>query len=175
MDETTLIRAACQGDIESFNQLVLACQDVIFRLVRWMLEDQISAEAITQEAFMLAFRNINQFQGESFCFRMLRIVTRLCLEKLQSPGHRSTICLMSSNPDLGGTKSAEGIIRSYLLDFPPADRAVLVLIDLQELDYLQAAAVLEISPEEVARRLACARQHLSRLITSGQRHTHESA
>lgn len=175
MDKTNLIRAACHGDIEAFNQLVLTCQDLVFRQASWMLEDQVSAEAVTQEAFLLAYRNFHQFQGESFHLRMLRVVTCLCLENLRSPGHRSTIRLASFNPDPGGIDPSGGIIRSCLVDLPPMDRAILVLVDLQKLDYIQAAAVLEIPVDEAARRLARARQYLSRLITSRRVHEHERA
>jgi RNA polymerase sigma-70 factor (ECF subfamily) len=175
MDETTLLRAACQGDIEAFNQLVFACQDTVFRQASWMLEDQVSAEAVTQDAFLRAYRNLDQFSRGSFCSWVLRIVTRQCLEALRRTGDRSTICLTSLNPDVEGTESAEGAIRSCLVDLPPADRAVLVLVDLQELDYVQAAAVLEIPVAEAARRLARARQYLSRLITSRRVYDHESA
>lgn len=175
MDETALTRSACQGDIEAFNQLVLTCQDAVFRQACWLLEDQVSAEAVTQEAFLLAYRNLNQFQGESFHLRMLRVVTCLCLENLRSPGHRTTIRLASFNPDSVGIDTSEGLIRSCLVDLPPMDRAILVLIDLQKLDYIQAAAVLEISAEEAARRLAHARQHVCRLIDPRQRYENERA
>ena len=54
MDETALIRAACQEDIESFNQLVLTCQDLVFGQASWTLEDRASTEAITQAASVRA-------------------------------------------------------------------------------------------------------------------------
>ena len=85
------------------------------------------------------------------------------------------MCLTSLNSDMGETESAEGIIRSCLRDLPPVDRAVLVLVDLQELDYVQAAAVLEIPTEEAARRLARARQRLWQMIASRRMYEHERA
>jgi RNA polymerase sigma-70 factor (ECF subfamily) len=55
LNETHWIWAAQQGDLEAFNQLVLFYQDRIFSLALRILEDEDTAEDITQTVFLNAF------------------------------------------------------------------------------------------------------------------------
>jgi RNA polymerase sigma-70 factor (ECF subfamily) len=58
MDEPRLIQDAQSGDLDAFNCLVLAYQDLAFNLALRMLTDEDSADDAAQNAFISAYRNI---------------------------------------------------------------------------------------------------------------------
>jgi RNA polymerase sigma-70 factor (ECF subfamily) len=55
MDELALVRAALDGDLDAYNRLVLAFQDMAFNLAYRMLSDDDAAEDVTQTAFISAY------------------------------------------------------------------------------------------------------------------------
>jgi len=66
MDESQMIGYAKEGDLDAFNRLVLAYQDVAYNVAYRMMGDPASAEDVTQEAFISAFKRLNTFRGGSF-------------------------------------------------------------------------------------------------------------
>jgi RNA polymerase sigma-70 factor (ECF subfamily) len=83
MDENMLIQAAKQGDVESFNKLILFYQDLAFTVAYRIMGEGESAADATQEAFISAFRKLHQFQGERFKPWLMRIVTNACYDELR--------------------------------------------------------------------------------------------
>ena len=82
MDEQLLIRSSRKGDLESFNHLVLAYQEMIFNTaLRILGDDELAADA-TQEAFISAFRNITSYRGGSVKAWLMRTVTNACSDEL---------------------------------------------------------------------------------------------
>ncbi len=61
--EVEKINRAQHGDLNAFNELVLAYQDVVFRQACWILNDDQAAADAAQEAFILAYRKIDTFRG----------------------------------------------------------------------------------------------------------------
>ncbi len=60
MDELAMVAAAREGDLNAFNRLVLAHQEMAFNLACRMLNDDDAAADATQTAFLSAYRNLNQ-------------------------------------------------------------------------------------------------------------------
>jgi len=116
MDETALIRAAQGGDLDAFNRLVLAYQDMLYNQAYRVIGEPGAAEDATQEAFISAYRKLHTYRGGSF---------KSCLDKLST-------------------------------DF----RMVVVLVDVQGLDYAEVAKVLEAPLGTVKSRLARARRRM---------------
>jgi RNA polymerase sigma-70 factor, ECF subfamily len=83
MDEVALIQAARGGDLDSFNRLVLAYQDLVYNQAYRMMGEAEVAEDATQEAFISAFRNLGSYRGGSFKAWLLRIVTNACYDELR--------------------------------------------------------------------------------------------
>ena len=83
-DETTLIRAAQQGDQDAFGQLVRAYDKSVLRLATNLLRSPEDAQDVYQEAFMRVYRNLNSFRFDcSFHTWLYRIVTNLCLDQMR--------------------------------------------------------------------------------------------
>src|SRR3989337_388295 len=90
MDGTALIHSARGGDLDAFNRLVLAYQDIIYNQAYRVLGDNQAADDATQETFISAFHNIRSFRGGSFRAWLLRIVTNTCYDELRRRKRRPT-------------------------------------------------------------------------------------
>src|SRR5512135_2058788 len=99
MDETALIGSAQRGDLEAFNTLVLAYQDMLFNTaLRILGDDELAADA-TQDAFVSAFRGLNTYRGGSFKAWLLRTVTNACYDELRRRKRRPTVQLEPDSAD----------------------------------------------------------------------------
>lgn len=186
-DEETLVMAASNGDLDAFNQLVLTHQDLAYQHAYSLLGDQASAEDITQDSFIKAFQALNGFRGGSFRGWLLRIVTNSAYDILRRSQRRPTQPLFPEDDNGEELESAFWLadpnasvqeamehkelseeIRALLEQLPEAYRNVLVLVDLYQFDYVEAAETLRIPVGTVKSRLARARlQMTERLKTNG--------
>ena len=176
MDENALIQAARKGDLDAFNRLVLAYQDLVYNQAFRMMGDAESADDASQEAFISAYRNIHTYRGGSFRGWLLRIVTNACYDELRRRKRRPTVPLepVDSNEDElespgwladPGESPEESAVRSELdkairrcLEALPDEfRAMVVLVDLQGFDYYEAAEVVGSPVGTVKSRLSRAR------------------
>jgi len=179
MDETALISSAQQGDLDAFNTLVLAYQDMLFNTaLRILGDDELAADA-TQDAFMSAFKGLNGYRGGSFKAWLLRTVTNTCYDELRRKKRRPTTPLepdasdgeeMDSprwlaDPALTPEQSAEAVelehaIQHCLDHLPLEFRTVVVMADLQGLDYTEVASAVRAPLGTIKSRLARARLRL---------------
>ena len=83
MDEPALIQSALDGDLDAFNRLVLAYQDMVYNQAYRMLGESQTAQDATQDAFIAAYRKLHTYRGGSFRAWLLRIVTNLCYDELR--------------------------------------------------------------------------------------------
>ena len=84
IDDTSLIRAAQQGNRAAFEVLVRHYDQSVLRLALHLTGSEADAQDIYQEAFLKAYKNIGSFRFEcSFYTWIYRIVTNLCLDQLR--------------------------------------------------------------------------------------------
>ena len=179
MDEPALIHDAQKGDLEAFNRLVLAYQDYLYNAaLRIMGDDALAADA-TQEAFISAFRGLNSFRGGSFKAWLMRTVTNACYDELRRQKRRPTIPLEPAADDDEEIESPrwladssmspaekfeadelEHAIQHCLEDLPVDFRTVVVMADLQGMDYAEVAIVSRVPLGTIKSRLARARLRL---------------
>ncbi|MGZ6316319.1 MAG: RNA polymerase sigma factor [Anaerolineales bacterium] len=179
MDEVALIKSAQHGDLDAFNSLVLAYQDILFSTaLRILGDDELAADA-TQDAFISAFRSLNGYRGGSFKAWLLRTVTNACYDELRRKKRRPTTPLEPdasdgdemdtprwlADPGLTPEQSAEAVelehaIQHCLESLPLEFRTVVVMADLQGLDYTEVAAATRAPLGTIKSRLARARLRL---------------
>ncbi|MGH2459389.1 MAG: RNA polymerase sigma factor, partial [Chloroflexota bacterium] len=87
-DEADRIAKARQGDTVAFNQLVLTYQGLAFNVALRLVGDADTAADVTQDAFLSAYRHLDQFKGGSFRSWVLRIVTNASYDVLRSRQHK---------------------------------------------------------------------------------------
>jgi RNA polymerase sigma-70 factor (ECF subfamily) len=179
MDETALIQAALQGDLDAFNRLVLAYQDMVYTQAYRMMGEQEAAEDASQDAFISAYRKLDSYRGGSFKAWLLRIVTNVCYDELRRRKRRPTTPLEPldndneeiesprwlSDPGESPEESAERselarALQRCLDGLPPEFRAVVALVDVQGLDYTEAALAVGAPLGTVKSRLARARTRM---------------
>jgi RNA polymerase sigma-70 factor, ECF subfamily len=187
MEEIELIRAALQGDLEAFNQLVLTHQDSVYNQACYLLNDPTVAEDISQEVFILAFQKLSQYRGGSFRAWLLRIATNACYDEIRRWKRKRQIPLIPLDGEGDEMESPGWIadqgpsieelaeqdefmskIHEYLDELPAGMKTAVLLVDIQELDYVEAAQVLGVPVGTLKSRLVRGRLKLrSRLMDSG--------
>jgi RNA polymerase sigma-70 factor (ECF subfamily) len=179
MDDQELIQAAVKGEIEAFNRLVVLYQDTIYNQAYWLMKEQEAAEDMTQEAFMRAYQNLHNYRGGSFRAWLSRIVTNLCLDELRRIKRKPTVPLLPSDPEgeemdspvwladpsMDVEQAVESIelnstLRRMVEELPTEYRTALVLVDILEYDYAEAAQGMGIPIGTLKSRLVRARLRL---------------
>ncbi|MCZ2127301.1 MAG: sigma-70 family RNA polymerase sigma factor [Anaerolineales bacterium] len=179
MDETALIASAQQGDLDAFNTLVLHYQNAVFNTALRILGDDDSAQDAAQEAFISAFQSLKSFRGGSFKAWLLRTTTNACLDELRRQKRRPVVPLEPqtddgeeidspkwlTDPNLTPDQQSEAdelehAVQHCLDSLPVEFRAVIVLADVQELDYAEVARAARIPLGTVKSRIARARLRL---------------
>ena len=179
MDESALIYEAQRGNLDSFNTLILAYQDILFNTALRIMGDTYSAADATQEAFLSAFRAIKSYRGGSFKAWLLRTVTNACYDELRRQKRRPTTPLEPETDDgeemetprwltdssMSPEEEAEAdelehAIQHCLEELPVEFRAVVVLTDIQGMDYKEVASAVRAPLGTIKSRLARARLRL---------------
>jgi RNA polymerase sigma-70 factor (ECF subfamily) len=84
IEDAEFIREAQKGSRAAFDTLVRRYDQPVLRLALHMLGSEQDAQDVHQEAFIKAYRHLNNFRFEcSFYTWMYRIVTNLCLDQLR--------------------------------------------------------------------------------------------
>lgn len=185
MNEPALISSAQRGDLDAFNTLVLHYQDMVFNAALRILSDEEAAADASQEAFLSAFRSINAYRGGSFKAWLLRTVVNACYDELRRRKRRPTTPLepqtnegeeMDSPPWLADSSltpeqrleadELEQAIQHCLDALPPEFRAIVVMADIEGLDYAEVARVIRAPLGTVKSRLARARMRLRECLQS---------
>ncbi|MGB9724236.1 MAG: RNA polymerase sigma factor [Chloroflexia bacterium] len=174
--EEELVQRARRGDLEAFNRLVVAYQGQVYALAYRLLGDGEAAADAAQEAFLAAFQHLGRFQTGSFRAWLLRITANFCYDVLRKRRTRPQASLESlpTHPE-GRILAGEAVedptaqaeqeelsreIQQALNTLPPEQRAAVVLCDIEELPYDQAAHALGISLGTLKSRLSRGRARL---------------
>jgi RNA polymerase sigma-70 factor (ECF subfamily) len=180
MDEEALIASARKGDARAFNELVLAHQGMAYNVAYRILGDADAAADATQDAFLSAFKAIRQFRGGSFKAWILRIVTNSCYDQLRSKQRRPADSLddldveedhlrslrdPSEQPDeYVERRQLTQALQDGIRRLPAEQRIVLVLSDVQGLNYQEIATATGLSLGTVKSRLSRGRARLRDLL-----------
>lgn len=176
MEEKDLICRAARGDAEAFRQLVEAYQTPAYRLAARMCGPD-SAEDVTQEAFLAAWRALPEFRGDCrFSTWLYRLVSNAAIDCLRrEKKHRDTGDVDDLELPDGGPSPQEQAERSDTRDavrraldrLSPEHRQVLLLRFMQELDYGEIARALNVSEGTVKSRINRAKSKLREVLAAG--------
>ncbi|HZY43602.1 MAG TPA: sigma-70 family RNA polymerase sigma factor [Anaerolineae bacterium] len=178
MDENALIQSARNGDLDSFNSLVLVYQHQVYNLAYRIMGDEAPAADATQDAFISAYKNLKSFRGGSFKSWLLRIVTNACYDDLRRKKRRPAVSLdeLMNNEETdveydvpSGEDGPEVIaqrhelaelIQTGITTLPEDQRVTLVLSDVQGLSYEEIAGMTHTNLGTVKSRLSRGRAKL---------------
>lgn len=179
MNEQALITDAQGGNLDAFNTLILHYQDSVFNTALRILGDEDQAADASQEAFISAFKSIKAFRGGSFKAWIMRTVTNACYDELRRKKRRPTTPLepdtddgdeMDSprwlaDPSMTPDQQAEAdevehAIQHCLDNLPLDFKTVVVMADIQGMDYTEVASAVRVPLGTIKSRLARARLRL---------------
>src|SRR6476646_8395893 len=183
-DDQALVKAAQQGDMGAFEELVARHREKIDARAFSMMRNEDEAVDLSQEAWVKGWQRLKQFQGESsFVTWMTRIVINLCLDQLRKQKRHRSESIEMMEEESGGVERQMPIIvvnpterleRSELrqrIDKALAQlsvehRTVLILHEFEELEYKEIAKRMQCSIGTVMSRLFYARRKMALLMTS---------
>ncbi len=183
--EQQLICELRAGSSEAFEYLVTLYQAPLYRLACRILPDPADAADAVQETFIKVFRGAARFEGRSSLKTwMFRILVRQAAnqrrwwrrhKEKESPleaetAHKGGLQFpapQASPLELAMRAEDQHRIDQWLAAMPEAFRAVVVLRDLENLDYEEIAAVTGLPLGTVKSRLARGREWLRGRLHSG--------
>lgn len=183
MELSHLIQESLDGDLDSFNQIVLEFQDMVYYQAYRVIGEPDAAEDATQEAFISAYQKLHTYRGGSFKSWLLRIVTNACYDELRRR-QRQPVTALKPEDDHGeemnspkwmedpAEKPEEILQRSELSDaiqrclnaLDDKFRSVVVLVDIQGMDYATTAEIVDRPLGTIKSRLARARLSLQECL-----------
>src|SRR5438309_249260 len=93
-DELALVESAKAGDVTAFEELVRRYDRNVFRIAQHITQNREDAEDVVQDAFIKAYKNLQQFQGQSkFYTWLVRIAVNEALMKLRRRRPERTVSL----------------------------------------------------------------------------------
>jgi RNA polymerase sigma-70 factor (ECF subfamily) len=178
-EESLLVDAARAGDIAAFESLVRRYDRNVFRIAQHITQNREDAEDVVQDAFLKAYQNLGQFQGQSkFYTWLVRIAVNEALMRLRRRRPERIVSIdedvkteedsmpreiadWSPNPEQLYTQSElKEILGKTIQGLPPGFRTVFVLRDVEGLSTEETAAALDLSVPAVKSRLLRARLQL---------------
>jgi len=174
VEDSILVRAAQNGDVDAFEELVRRYQTSIYRVALRMLGSRADAQDAVQETFVRAWRGLPRFRHESAISTWLyRIVTRRALDRIASRRSTGTLDEVEVEAGPDPAQAAEHqerfrAVRQAIAKLPPEQRAALVLREFEGLSYQEVAQVLGASVPAIKTRIHRARLTIIQQTTSWQ-------
>jgi RNA polymerase sigma-70 factor, ECF subfamily len=167
-----LLGRMLEGDEEAFTTLYRRRQGPVYRFALHMTGSTGIAEDVTQEVFLVLLENGRRFDGSrgpllSFLYGIARnrVLSRIEKERAAEPvvedyaGHEDLL------EDLTRRETVEQVRRA-VLSLPNAYREAVVLCDLENVSYEDAAAALECPVGTVRSRLSRGRAMLAQKLAA---------
>ncbi len=183
LNQPELIEQLQRGDEAAFKRLVEEWQDMVYNTVVSLVQDEDTADDLTQEVFIQVFQSISSFKGDSKISTWLyRIAVSKALdhERKQKRKKRFAFVQRLFGDEANGEhhpadfrhpgillekkESAEGLF-SALRKIPDTQRAAFTLHKLEGLSYQEIAAVLNTTLPAVESLMARAKTNLRKALT----------
>ena len=188
INDAVLVEECRRGDSVAMERLILKYQNRIYNVILRMCANPDDAAELTQETFVKVIENIDKFKGKSsFYTWAFRIAVNLTLnyrqrstklryrsldaedneDSQQARAQLKEFLSDDSSPDPAGVaqnKELCEIVIKALTKLDDAQKAVVVLRDIEGMNYTQIAKVLNIELGTVKSRLSRARSNLREIL-----------
>ena len=181
--EARLVQAALDGDLSAFNCLVTAHQDPLYGWIYAMVKDDALADDLTQAALITAYEKLHTFRGGSFRAWLFTIARNRTIDEMrrkkrfpafsldapfEEEDPRSLLSFLADDhlqPEAALEQAEQAELIDDLLEaLPEPARQVLRLVDMDGMDYQEAAEVLRLPIGTVKSRLTRARLKLREIM-----------
>ncbi len=181
-DDRALVRAAQQGDMGAFEELVARHRDKIYARALSMVRHEQEAIDLSQAAWVKAWQRLQRFLGESsFGTWIMRIVINLCLDHLRRQRRQRLELIEQLVAESGGVERQMPVvtvnptarleraelrqrIEQALNRLSYEHRTVLLLHEFEQMGYNEVATAMGCSIGTVMSRLFYARRKMAALL-----------
>ncbi|MDB5797330.1 MAG: putative polymerase sigma factor [Paucimonas sp.] len=170
LSDPDLVQQVLAGDRNAFQLLMRRHNRPLYRTARSILKDDAEAEDALQDAYLLAYRNLEKFRGDaSLATWLTRIVVNESIARLRKTSRTATVIQLNgdattdyepaeeamgqadSEPEQSAQRAQVRSLIEKKIDALPADfRTVFMLRALEEMSVEETAACLGI-PEATVR------------------------
>src|SRR5207248_1430838 len=185
VSELDLVRQCQAGDTEAFDQLVTRYRTRIFAMIYNMVHNEQDAWDLAQESFVKAWKSIGRFRGKSSFYTWIyRIVMNVTIDWLRKRQVKAggaefddSIQLKEVDPASKTMPKADAIpsqqieqreiraeIDKAIAQLSPEHRAVILMKEIDGMQYHEIAETLGCSIGTVMSRLFYARKKLQNLL-----------
>jgi len=169
LDDATLVVLAREGDVTAFEALVQRHRVPVYRIAVHILTDPGSAADTVQEAFITAWRCLDEIRAEqAFAAWLYRITVTRALSAVRALRPQvplnETAAARDRSPGPEEHALADGLtaaLRRALNHLTPAQRACWILREMEGMSYEEVATILHTTPGAVRGRLHRARPQLA--------------
>ncbi|MEO8439688.1 MAG: sigma-70 family RNA polymerase sigma factor [Spartobacteria bacterium] len=183
--ELELVRKAQEGDTEAFDQLVGRFRNRVFGMIYNMVHNEQDAWDLSQDSFVKAWKSIARFRGQSSFYTWIyRIVMNVTIDWLRKKQVKGTgaefddaIQLKEIDPASRTVPHADALphermqhqeirrrIDLAIAQLSPEHRAVILMKEIEDMQYHEIAESLGCSIGTVMSRLFYARKKLQNLL-----------
>jgi RNA polymerase sigma-70 factor (ECF subfamily) len=186
--DAMLVKRCRQGDSAAMERLILKYQNRIYNVILKMCTNPHDAAELTQETFVKIIQSIAKFESKSsfytwafriavnltlnFCQRNARFELRSlnsgdCRRSKEGTQALSELLSDDSSPDpekMAQNKELCEIAVQSLMKLDDEQRAVIILRDIEGMNYAQIADVLQVKLGTVRSRLSRARSKLREIM-----------
>lgn len=171
LSDAEIVQRILAGDHSGFEALMRRYNRVLYRTARSILKDDVEAEDVLQDSYLLAYKGMDKFRGESSLSTWLtRIVINEAIARSRKTARRVKIISLGSAsqwdndeveahmdestielPEQAAARAqARQLLEKKIDDLPDAFRTVFILRALEEMTVEETAACLDI-PEATVR------------------------
>ena len=172
-----VLARAKAGDRQAFTEVVRHYDHRLRALAYRLLGDRAAMDDALQEAYVKAFRALPGFREDAGLGTWLYQITyRACVDLQRRESRHRTGSTDWAEPDTASGPAADPAatatsrtdLQRALAGLPVDQRAAVLLVDAEGLDYDAAAAVLGVAPGTIASRLSRARAALRAALAEGE-------
>jgi RNA polymerase sigma factor (sigma-70 family) len=179
-----LVERARTGDAAAFDALVVKHSPRLYNTIYNMTSNREDTADLLQDTFALAYRSLPRFRGDSaFHTWVHAIAVNAALNFLQRRKKRRTMSLedmngaieqdpdyreLASNSDPvreAGLNELQERLNDAIQQLPPAQRAVVVMFDIQDMPHAEIGRIMGVSEGTVRSRLFYAHRQLQAILS----------
>ena len=185
VSELELVKRCQAGDTEAFDELVSRYRSRVFGMIYNMVHSEQDAWDLAQDSFVKAWKSIGRFRGQSSFYTWIyRIVMNLTIDWLRKKYIKAgtaefddTIQLRQIDPASKTVPKTEALpheamqraeirtrIEKAIAQLSPEQRAVVLMKEIDDMQYHEIAEALGCSIGTVMSRLFYARKKLQNLL-----------
>ncbi len=186
-EENKLVKLAADGDDYAFEEIVSAYENTVYNMAMYIAKNNEDALDISQEVFLKLWQSLKNFRGESSLRTyIMKLVKNTSIDFVRKRKNRQTLSLTVTDND-GEEKEIEikdtspesdpvehymknqriETVRAAISRLDDDHREILIMRDMNGMEYKEISEALGISEGTVKSRLHRARNFLKNFLKEG--------